>query len=54
MRVLQTAAPLLSARTGYEIAPGPYAEDARGSLPDVRGTAQDAPSTGRDGSAPHA
>ena len=31
-RAVQTAAPLLSGRTGYTIAPGPYRDDARGPL----------------------
>lgn len=32
IRVIQTAAPLLSGRTGYAIPPGPYRDDARGPL----------------------
>src|SRR5699024_4118822 len=30
VRAIQTAAPLLSGRTGYAIPPGPYRDDARG------------------------
>src|SRR5690606_24799022 len=56
-RAVQTAAPLLSGRSGYVIPPGPYADDARrstvataaanapGNLPDGRGTPQDADRT---------
>src|SRR5699024_10188225 len=32
VRAIQTAAPLLSGRTGYAIPPGPYRDDARGPL----------------------
>lgn len=49
MRALQTSAPLLSRRTAYAIAPGPYAEDARGGAQDARAAGPDAPAGGQGG-----
>lgn len=43
MRALQTAAPLLSDRTAYVIPPGPYRDDARGSLVSAMQNPFDAP-----------